>query len=93
MIYVTGDTHGDLTRFKDPQLKKLKAGDTLIICGDFGFLWNGSKKEKANLKKLLTAEYTICFIDGCHENFDMLEKFPESTWNGFESGISPAGDH
>ena len=43
MIYVTGDTHGDASRFDDPRLKNLKQGDTLIVCGDFGFLWNGSK--------------------------------------------------
>ncbi len=82
MIYVTGDTHGDISRFKDPQFKKLGSGDTLIICGDFGFIWDGSKKENAVLKKLMSLDYTICFIDGCHENFDLLEKYPESTWNG-----------
>ncbi|MDE5854454.1 MAG: metallophosphoesterase [Ruminococcus sp.] len=82
MIYVTGDTHGDITRFKDPQMKKLKKGDTLIICGDFGFIWDNSKKEKADLKKLLSNDFTIAFIDGCHENFDLLESFPETIWNG-----------
>ena len=52
MIYVTGDTHGDIDRFKDSQMKKLGRGDTLIICGDFGFFWDGSKKEQQMLKKL-----------------------------------------
>ena len=37
VIYVTGDMHGDFSRFKDSPLKKLKAGDTLLVCGDFGF--------------------------------------------------------
>ena len=59
MIYVTGDTHGDITRFKDPQMKKLKKGDTLIICGDFGFIWDNSKKEKADLKKLLSNDLQL----------------------------------
>ena len=46
MIYVTGDTHGDETRFK--QFKKLfpKRRDHLLVCGDFGFVWDGSVKEK-----------------------------------------------
>ncbi len=44
MVYVTGDMHGDFERFKLPAMKKLKKGDTLIICGDFGFLWDGSKE-------------------------------------------------
>lgn len=47
MIYLTGDLHGDLERFKSKEMKKLKKGDTLIVCGDFGFLWDGSKKEQS----------------------------------------------
>ncbi len=52
MVYVTGDMHGDFERFKLPAMKKLKKGDTLIICGDFGFLWDGSKEEEKILEKL-----------------------------------------
>ena len=52
MIYVTGDLHGDIERFKDSEYKKLKPGDTLLVCGDFGFLWDGSKKEEQVLDKL-----------------------------------------
>lgn len=87
MIYVTGDTHGDLNRFKDSNLKKIKKNDTLIICGDFGFIWNGSKNEKAVLKKLAEKEYTIAFVDGCHENFDILEQYPVSQWCGADAHI------
>ena len=53
MIYVTGDTHGEIERFKDPEFKQLRKGDLLIVCGDFGFIWDGSKREKNNLKKLM----------------------------------------
>lgn len=82
LVFVTGDTHGDIQRFKDPAIKSLRRGDTLIICGDFGFLWDGSRKEHSNLKKLSHLKVTIAFIDGCHENFDMLESYPVSEWNG-----------
>lgn len=82
MIFVTGDTHGDITRFRDFKLRKLKRNDNLIICGDFGFVWDGSKQEQAMIKKLSDLRYNILFIDGCHENFDMLEKFPVQEWNG-----------
>lgn len=82
MIYVTGDTHGDLTRFKSPEMKKIARGDTVIIAGDFGFLWNDSKQERATLKKLMDKNFTIAFLDGCHENFDLLEKYPVEEWNG-----------
>ncbi len=87
MIYVTGDTHGDLSRFKDPALKKLARNDILIICGDFGFIWDGSRHEKSVLKKLAEKPYTIAFIDGCHENFDILEQYPISEWCGGKAHI------
>ena len=79
-IYITGDTHGDLTRFK--KLKKLRKGDFLIVCGDFGFIWDGSKTEKKILKKLGKRKYHILFVDGIHENFKELESYPEEDWNG-----------
>lgn len=87
MIYVTGDTHGDYSRFKDPAIKKLKRGDTLIICGDFGFFWDDSRKERSIIKKLTKKGYTIAFLDGCHENFDILEKHPVSDWNGGKARV------
>ena len=34
MVYVTGDTHGEWERFKSKEMRKLRAGDTLVICGD-----------------------------------------------------------
>lgn len=82
MIYVTGDMHAVASRFDDPKLRKLKKGDTLIVCGDFGFLWNGSKEEMNVLRKLSKKKYNICFIDGTHENFDMLSKLKVKKWNG-----------
>lgn len=87
MIYVTGDTHGDYSRFKDPAIKKLRRGDTLIICGDFGFFWNGSRKERSIIKKLTKKGYTIAFLDGCHENFDILEEYPVTEWNGGKARV------
>ncbi|MCL2637944.1 MAG: metallophosphoesterase [Oscillospiraceae bacterium] len=79
-IYITGDTHGDLARFK--KCKLLKKGDFLIICGDFGFIWNGCKKEKALLKRLGKRKYHLLFVDGIHENFAELNSYPEQEWNG-----------
>ncbi len=82
MIYVTGDMHGQISRFDDPALHKLKERDTLLICGDFGFLWDGSKEEMNQLRKLTKKKYNICFVDGTHENFDMLSKLKIKKWNG-----------
>ncbi|MBQ5970759.1 MAG: metallophosphoesterase [Clostridia bacterium] len=82
MIYVTGDTHGQLAKFDLPQLHKLRAGDTLLITGDFGFLWDGSKEEMNTLKKLAKKPYNICFVDGTHENFDLLDRLKVKLWKG-----------
>lgn len=83
MVYVTGDLHGDISRLKDPVYKKLKAGDVLIVCGDFGFIWNNSRQERQNLRKLQEKPFTIAFVDGCHENFDLLEeKYKTVRWRG-----------
>jgi len=82
MIYITGDTHGDEARLSPAVLKKLHEGDTLIICGDFGFIWDNSKKEQKALKNLGSRKYNICFIDGAHENFELLNAYDQGNWNG-----------
>ena len=83
MVYITGDTHGDISWFKNPKLKKLGEKDILIICGDFGFLWNPkSEAEKKNLEILKSKKYTICFLDGAHENFDILDAYTPYRWKG-----------
>ena len=82
MIYITGDLHGEICRFDDSQIRKLKRGDTLIICGDFGFLWEGGAHEEKVLKKLGKKKYHIAFVDGTHENFDLLNQYPVTEWNG-----------
>ena len=76
MIYFTGDMHGDAERFNTPAIKKLQEEDTLIICGDFGFLWENSAKEQRFLDKLQKKRFTICFLDGTHENFEALNSYP-----------------
>ncbi|MBQ8927768.1 MAG: metallophosphoesterase [Oscillospiraceae bacterium] len=82
MVYVTGDTHGEWERFRSKEMRRLRSGDTLLICGDFGFIWDGSRKERAMLRRLAALPYMICFVDGCHENFELLSEYPEELWNG-----------
>ena len=53
MLCFTGDMHGEFARFSDREVKKLKKTDTLIVCGDFGFLWSSDEKEKKLRKKIL----------------------------------------
>ncbi len=82
MIYVTGDMHGDPSRLTDPQLRRLKKGDTLLVCGDFGFIWDGSASEQKWLKKLEKAKFTLAFVDGRHENYHRLATYPTVEWHG-----------
>ena len=82
MIYITGDMHGDESRLYDKQWFKLKAGDVLIICGDFGFLWDGNEKEKQVIKYLGSRKFTVCFLDGTHDNYTLINNCRETIWKG-----------
>ncbi len=82
MVYITGDMHGDEDRLYDKSMRKLKEGDTLIICGDFGFIWSGGDKEKKLLEYLGSRKFNVCFLDGTHENYDLLNKYRETVWKG-----------
>lgn len=84
MIYVTGDTHGDVKRLGS-KMFNARDGDTVIICGDFGLIWNYkgmTKTEKYWLDWLDEKPFITCFVDGNHENFDRLNDFPIEEWNG-----------
>ncbi len=81
MIYITGDTHGHTERLSKTELSMLSPRDTLIVCGDFGFIWNNDIKENQFLNRLEKRKYNICFIDGIHENFDALNEYPVVMWN------------
>lgn len=82
MICFTGDMHGMQERFSAPALKKLQEEDTLIVCGDFGFIWDDSAKERRFLDKLERKKYTICFLDGTHENFEAINTYPIVLFSG-----------
>ena len=87
LIYITGDTHipvdiGKLSVKKFPEQRKLTKNDYLIICGDFGGLWNGSKEENYWLDWLNDRSFTTLFVDGNHENFDMLNSLPTKEFCG-----------
>lgn len=82
MLYVTGDVHADLRDFESRPFGRLKKEDYVVVCGDFGMVWDGSAEEQKNLTKLGKSKHQILFLDGAHENFDLLEKYPVTDWNG-----------
>ena len=77
MIFITGDTHGDIDYKKLLSLKEknLSYDDYLIICGDAGICWSPQILEY-HLNLYRDIGCTILFIDGNHENFEMLNSFP-----------------
>lgn len=98
MLWITGDTHGDFDRlpgFRDNKTgPKLGPDDKLIICGDFGGVRNGGKKENRILDELAALPYEILFVDGNHENFRLLSRFPGVIWRkGYIHEIRPNIKH
>ena len=84
-VYVTGDTHRDFSRFQDdafPEQSKLSKDDCVIICGDFGGVWDGSPEEEALLNWLDARPFTTLFVSGNHENFGRLATYPVEEWRG-----------
>lgn len=89
MVYITGDTHAEfIHRFNTknfPEQKNMTKDDCLIICGDFGGIWDAeseTKGEKYWLDWFEERSYTFLFVDGNHENFDRLYTYPISSWHG-----------
>ena len=87
MIYITGDTHipvdiQKLSTGRFPEQKEMTKNDYVIICGDFGGVWDGSNEEKYWIKWLKNKNFTTLFVDGNHENFDMLNCLPKVDFCG-----------
>lgn len=87
MIYVTGDTHQNINIKKltidfFPEQKFMTKNDYVIICGDFGCVWNGSYSDKYWQRWFDNKNFTTLFVDGNHENFNLIKQYPISEWNG-----------
>ena len=85
MIFITADTHGELERLTDKNLKFIKKYDTLIVLGDFGFVWSGDKQQEKNLKKIAKLPFKVLFIDGYNENFPALNQYPDTVYRGAQA--------
>ena len=84
-VYVTGDVHGgiDMQKLRDWELgDSLTSDDYLIIAGDFGFPWDFSAEECADIAWLESRPYTVLFVDGNHERFDHWAERPMELWHG-----------
>lgn len=65
--------------------KVVDPDDVVIICGDFGMVWEESGEsasERYWLKWLEDKPFTTVFVCGNHENFDRLYQYPVKEWHG-----------
>lgn len=86
MIYITGDTHCNFRRFTKKERMhlpfELKENDYVIVCGDFGLLWINDGEFKYNLDWLSRLPFTLLWVQGNHENYNMIEEYQLEEWNG-----------
>ena len=83
-IYITGDCHRSFERFSTdnfPEQKEMTKDDYVIILGDFGY-WDNTAHNEWWMNWLNNKPFTTLFVDGNHENFDMLKALPTENWNG-----------
>lgn len=84
MIYVTGDTHGFQSKWEKEIEPILEAGDSILVAGDFGigFFKACCRTEEEFFDEISVKPYTVLFLDGNHEDFDRLGRYPIEEWNG-----------
>ena len=83
-IFITGDCHASYTKLglkSFPESRNLTKDDYVIICGDFG-LWDESPEQNYWMNWLEARPFTTLWVDGNHENYDLLKQFSVETWNG-----------
>jgi hypothetical protein len=79
-IYITGDIHGktDFEKLQPrffPRGPSLSEEDVLLVAGDFGLpVLPGNLEADYHLDDLASRKYTMLFIDGNHEHFELLAR-------------------
>lgn len=87
-VFCLGDTHFGAGVGDEEKLLCLEAKpeDFAIICGDAGFVWYGDDaadgRDKMVLDTINALGFTVCFIDGNHENHHALNLYPVVEFHG-----------
>ena len=86
MIYLTGDTHADFTRLSKRHMESrglhLTSDDYMIVCGDMGLCWAPDRTFHYNCSFFKERPYTVLWVQGNHENYDMIREFALEEWHG-----------
>jgi len=93
-VFLVGDIHGDprllsQRKWKERRQLNLTPEDIIIFLGDFGLFWKEpmSKEEFNHLTWLAEFPAQVCFIDGNHENFNLINQLPQEEKFGGEVGV------
>ena len=92
-LFLTGDCHQSLDidklinlytiYAKDNSFNlKLDREDIVVILGDAGFVWNNSFEEKSIRHWISDCPWTTFCVQGNHENFSLINKFPTELYKG-----------
>lgn len=91
-VYITGDIHANPfyrlstdAFYEQKSFSENKDENIIIICGDFGIIWQNfeeSKEEKHKLDWLESKPFTTVFVDGNHDNHPRIYTYPVKEWNG-----------
>lgn len=90
MIWLCADTHGTLDFQKVEDFfenlilyQEVSKEDYLIILGDVGVCWDGGVNDTFVISVLHKLPCTVLWLDGNHENFDIIEEIPIiNNWHG-----------
>jgi hypothetical protein len=88
MFYITGDVHGGIQQ-RVGEVVKIRSYDKeddnfLVVAGDFGLPWYSDQLRNRRENRVLDQvqarlerqNLTVCFVDGNHENYDLLYSYP-----------------
>ncbi len=64
-----------------------RENDYVIVAGDFGLIWDDSRDEKWWIDWFSKKPFTLLFVDGNHENHDILMKMPVEIWHGGKTHV------
>ena len=53
-----------------------RENDYIIVCGDLGLCWSKDKTFEWNCKWFAEKPYTLLWVHGNHENYDMIDEYP-----------------
>ena len=92
MIYITGDTHGDMNRIvRFCERMETSKEDIMIILGDVGLNYYGDSRDRRNKEKVANLPITLFCIHGNHERRPTtIAEYKLHEWKGGKVWVEDA---